>query len=163
MDKWSSRFKHTFFVRAFTFAKIPLIWWLRPEILEIGKDKTELKISLSRRTRNHLNSMYFGALAVGAELVIALKAVFAIYESKQKVDFVFKDFHADFLKRPEGDVHFICMQGQEVESLISKAINSGERENQKFSGYAVCPSQSNEEKVMTFSLTLSVKVRRKKS
>ena len=93
MDKWTDRFKNTLFVRAYTFTKIPLIWWLRPQILELGKQKTEIKIALNRRTKNHLNSMYFGSLAVGAELVIAMKAVVAIYQSKAKVDFVFKDFH----------------------------------------------------------------------
>ena len=37
--------------------------------------------------------MYFGALAMGAEAAIAIKAIEAIRESKQKVDFIFKDFH----------------------------------------------------------------------
>jgi hypothetical protein len=162
MDKWTDRFKNTLFVRAYTFTKIPLIWWLRPQILELGKQKTEIKIALNRRTKNHLNSMYFGSLAVGAELVIAMKAVVAIYQSKAKVDFVFKDFHADFLKRPDGDVHFICVEGEAVEALIAKALTSGVRENQQFSGYAVVPSINPEEKVMSFNLTLSVKKRSKK-
>ena len=111
MDSWKTRFKNTAFIRLYTFMKIPLIWWLQPSVMEMGDHKTILKIPLTRRTRNHLHSMYFGVLAVGVELVIAAKVVQVIYDSKKSVDFVFKDFKAEFLKRVEGDVHFVCDQG----------------------------------------------------
>lgn len=163
MDSLKTRFKNTLFVRAFTFWNIPLIWWIRPSILEMGKARTIVEIALNRRTRNHLNSMYFGALAIGSELVVAAKAVQAIHESKQKVDFVFKDFDAQFLKRAEGDVHFICDQGVEVEALVQKTITTGERETQTFQGYAIVPSKDPNEKIVTFTVTLSVKKRSKKT
>lgn len=162
MDSLKTRFKNTLFVRLFTFWNIPLIWWIRPSIIEMGKARTVVEIALGRRTRNHLKSMYFGALVIGSELVVAAKAVQAIYESKEKVDFVFKDFKAQFLKRAEGDVHFICEHGLEVEALVQKAIQSGERETQTFPGYAVVPSKDPNEKVVTFEVTLSVKKKQKK-
>lgn len=163
MDPLQSRLKNTLFIRLYTFWNIPLIWWIRPTVVEMGKSRTVLKIALSRRTKNHLNSMYFGALVIGSELVVAAKAVQAIYESKEKVDFVFKDFKAEFLKRAEGDVHFICEHGIAVEDLVKKAIVSGERETQTFPGYAVVPSKDAQEKVVAFEVTLSVKKKRKKS
>lgn len=162
MDPLMTRMKQTAFIRLYTFTKIPLIWWIRPSVIEMGKQRTELKIPLSRRTKNHLNSMYFGALAIGAELVIAAKAVQAIYDSKKRVDFVFKDFKGQFLKRAEGDVHFICDQGEQVEALIAKAIASGQREEMIYTSYAVVPSKNVDEKIATFELTLSVKYKPKK-
>jgi hypothetical protein len=107
--------------------------------------------------------MYFGALAIGSELVVAAKAVQAITSSRKKVDYVFKDFSIQFLKRAEGHVHFICEQGDEVEAIVKKAIESGERETQTFQGYAVVPSKDPNEKVITFTVTLSVKYRGKKT
>ncbi len=107
--------------------------------------------------------MYFGALAIGSELVVALKAVQAIHASGRKVDFVFKDFKIDFLKRAEGDVHFICDSGVGVEDLVKKTIQTGERETQTFSGYAVVPSKDPQEKIVTFEVTLSVKLKQKKA
>jgi hypothetical protein len=162
MDTLKNRLRNTLFVRAFTFWNIPLIWWIRPSVLEMGKERTIISIALNRRTRNHLKSMYFGALAIGAELVVAAKAVQAIYESDEKVDFVFKDFKAEFLKRAEGTVHFICDQGVGVEELVKKCLVTGERETQTFPGYAIVPSKDPNEKVLTFEVTLSVKKKRKK-
>lgn len=163
MDTIKNRLRNTLFVRAFTFWNIPLIWWIRPSVLEMGKERTIISIALNRRTRNHLKSMYFGALAIGAELVVAAKAVQAIYESGEKVDFVFKDFKAEFLKRAEGTVHFICDQGVGVEELVKKCLVTGERETQTFPGYAIVPSKDPNEKILTFEVTLSVKKKRKKS
>ncbi len=163
MDSFTKRFKSTLFLRAFTFWNIPLIWWVRPSVIEAGKNKTIVQIKLNRRTKNHLNSMYFGSIVIGSELVVALKAVQAIFESKQKVDFVFKDFSINCLKRAEGDVHFICEQGESVEALVHQCIQSGVRETKTYEGYAIVPSKDPNEKVATFTVTLSVKKKQKKS
>lgn len=161
MDSLSQRIKNTLFVRSFTFFKIPLIWSLRPSVLELGDNRSEIRIKLRRKTKNHLGSMYFGAIAIGAELVVAMKAVHAIYQMKKKVDFVFKDFQIEFLKRAEGDVHFICEQGLEVKSLVEKTLSTRNRETETFTGYALVPTVSATEKVAIFKVTLSVKSREK--
>jgi acyl-coenzyme A thioesterase PaaI-like protein len=163
MDTLKARLQNTAFLRLFTFWKIPLIWWIQPSVVEMGTSRTVIKVPLNRRTKNHLRSMYFGAIAIGAELVVAMKAVYAIHQSKRKVDFVFKDFKIDFLKRAEGDVHFICESGLEVTQLVEKTIQTGERETQTFQGYAIVPSKDPNEKVVTFEVTLSVKLRKPKS
>lgn len=160
MDTIQNRFRNTAFLRLFTFWNIPLIWWIRPSVLEMGPSRTVIEIKLGRRTRNHLRSMYFGAIAIGSELVVATKAVHAIHQSKKKVDFVFKDFKIDFLKRAEGDVHFICDSGIDVTKLVEKTIATGERESQTFTGYAIVPSKDPNEKIVTFEVTLSVKLRK---
>lgn len=129
----------------------------------MSTDRTILKIPLTRRTKNHLNSMYFGALAIGAEVAIAAIAVKTIADSKKPVDFVFKDFQGSFQKRADGDVHFICDQGKAVKALIEKAIASGEREEGIFNSYAVVPKTDAEAKVAEFTLTLSCKLRQKKA
>ncbi len=117
-----------------------------------------MRVRLGMKTRNHLKVMYFGALAMGAELSIALKAITSIQESGQRIDFIFKDFQCEFLKRADGHVHFVCDEADKVEALIGKAADSSERLSQTFNGYAYVPSSS-EEPVMTYKLTLSVRNR----
>lgn len=163
MDSLTDRLKNTAFIRLFTFWNIPLIWWIRPTAIEMGQNRTVIEIKLNRRTRNHLKSMYFGAIVIGSELVVAAKAVQAIAASKKKVDFVFKDFSIQCLKRAEGNVHFICEQGQDVEALITKCLASGVRETKTYEGYAIVPDKDSTEKVATFTVTLSVKMKQKKS
>jgi hypothetical protein len=79
------------------------------------------------------------------------------------MDLIFKDFHAEFLKRPEGDVHFSCEEGREINDLVAKARKSGERESLPVHITARVPSKLGEEPVARFILTLSVKRSERKS
>lgn len=151
--------KMTALVNGYSLFRIPLLAFVTPRILELGESRTVVKVRLDLRTRNHLGVMYFGALAMGAELSIALKALQTISSSGKKIDFIFKDFQADFLKRADGHVHFICAEADKVAALIHQASADFERHNQTFSGIAVVPSRSETEPVMKYNLTLSVKQR----
>ena len=143
-------------IRLFGLTKVPMIWYCRPKVIEHIDEKIEIKIPLRRRTKNHLGSMYFGVLAVGADITGGFLAMDPIQESGRKIALIFKDFKADFLKRPEGDVHFICNDGAAIKELVDKAANSTERFNYKLNIDAVVPSISSEV-VAKFELTLSLK------
>jgi len=133
-----------------------MIWYCRPKVIEHTDEKIEIKIPLRRRTKNHLGSMYFGVLAVGADITGGFLAMDPIQESGRKIALIFKDFKADFLKRPEGDVHFMCNDGAAIKELVDKTANSTERFNYKLNIDAVVPSISSEV-VAKFELTLSLK------
>lgn len=156
-------FKDNLFLSLYAWTKIPLIGFCSPKVIEASDKRTILKVKLGFRTKNHLGAMYFGALAIGSELCIAMLAVKKIKESGERIDFLFKDYKADFLKRAEGDVHFICDEAQVVVDQINEAKNSSERINRTMTAYAIVPSVSVTEKVATFALTLSVKRRTLKS
>lgn len=153
------KLKLTAFVNFYGLVKIPLVLFVNPRVVEVGEKRFVIKIPLNYRTKNHLNSMYFGAMGIGAELSIAAAAVVAISESKKKIDFVFKDFTANYLKRAAGDVHFICDEADVVRGLIEEAKTNPERIERKLKGYAVVPSVNSAEPVMTYEMTLSVRNR----
>lgn len=155
--------KINLFLFLYAWTKIPLIGFCSPRVIEANDRRTVLKVPLGFRTKNHLGAMYFGALTIGSELCIAMLAVKKIQESGLKIDFLFKDYKAEFLKRAEGDVHFICDEAQTVVEQINEAKNSTERINRTMTAYAIVPSVSETEKVASFTLTLSVKNRQKKS
>ncbi len=155
-------FKENLFLTLYAWSKIPLIGFVGPKVLEANNQRTVLKVPLNFRTKNHLGVMYFGALAVGSELSIAMLAVKLIQESGEKIDFLFKDYKANFLKRAEGDVHFICDEAHVVAEQINEAKTSEERINRTMKAYAIVPSVSQTERVAEFELTLSVKRRVKK-
>ena len=148
--------KANLYLHFFGLTKIPLLWFCRPKIIYIDQDSVEIKIPLSRRTKNHLGSMYFGALSVGADITGGFLAMSCIKKNKHNIALIFKDFKADFLKRAEGDVHFKCNQGSEIIQLVEKAIRSNERENMIVDIDAFVPSISNDI-VAKFQLTLSLK------
>ena len=140
----------------FGFTRIPLIFFCRPKVVHISEHALEVKIKLNRKTRNHLNSMYFGVLSVGADITGGFFAMKKIQAKKSNISLIFKDFHADFLKRAEGDVPFICTEGALIHALIKKSEKTNERESMPVNITASVPSISSEP-VAKFVLTLSIK------
>ena len=143
-------------IRLFGVTKVPMIWYCRPKVIEHNDEKIEIQIPLKRRTKNHLGSMYFGVLAVGADITGGFLAMDPIQDSGRNIALIFKDFKADFLKRPEGDVHFICKDGLAIKELVDKVTHSTQRHNYKLNIEAIVPSISTEV-VARFELTLSLK------
>tara|TARA_B100000029_G_scaffold247244_1_gene244128 strand:- start:281 stop:760 length:480 start_codon:yes stop_codon:yes gene_type:complete len=148
--------KLTWLIRLFGLSKVAMIYYCRPKVISVSENSLEIKIPLNRRTKNHINSMYFGALSIGADITGGFLAMPHIQKSKRKIILVFKDFNAQFLKRAESDVHFICKDGQAVSDLVGQAIQTGERQNYKLSIIAKTPKIS-DDIVATFDLTLSIK------
>lgn len=155
--KLSPEWKATAWLTGFGLFKIPLMFFVRPVALELTDTTAVIKIPLTRRSKNHLNAMYFGAIAIGADAVIGLLAMSIMKNKKtSRMSLVFKNFQADFLKRPEGDVHFVCEEGDKIRRQIETAIRTGERVTEVIHGYAIVPKVSSE-KVAEFSLGLSLK------
>ena len=78
-------FKANLALKLFGFAKIPIIGFLGPKLVRLDYKKCILRIKLKRRTKNHLNSMYLGVLAVGADLACGMLALYHIQESGENI------------------------------------------------------------------------------
>ncbi len=135
--------------------KIPLIGYVRPRLVEINDDSIKVKIRLRRKTKNHLNSMYFGALAVGADIAGGIHVFYYSEIMGKKISFSFKGMKADFLKRAESDVTFESNQGQVIKAGILESIETRERVNKTIIVNAI---DANNEIVATFEMISSLKV-----
>lgn len=151
-------FRETFRVRLWAMLHIPLLSFARPSVLQLDDAVTVVRIPFRRRTKNHLGSMYFGALSIGADVAGGLAAMRAIEASGGRVSLIFKDFRAEFLRRAEGEVHFRCDQGEAIRELVAMARSSGEREEMAVHVAATVPSEG-DDPVARFTLTLSIKAR----
>lgn len=159
VNQLPSHLKNNLYLKAFGLFKVPMIYWVGASVMELTDKRCVVKIPLTRRTRNHLKSMYFGTLCVGADCAGGMIAMHLIDQSKAKVSLVFKDFKAEFLKRPEGDVHFTCEDGEGIRELVQKTVATTERQNMTVHVVATVPSKSGDEPVARFELTLSLKRR----
>jgi len=156
-QKLPAKYRDTIMLRSFGLFKVPLLFWLRPSVVELCDEQCVIKIPFKRRSKNHLGSMYFGVLACGADCAGGLAAMKMIIDSGESVSLAFKDFEAQFLKRPEADVYFSCNQGAEIKSFVKQVVASGERHNMPVVITATCPDKFGDEAVATFKLTLSLK------
>lgn len=151
--------KATAAVRLWSLKNVFLLAFVKPAVLELSDQRCVIRIPLSWRTRNHLKSMYFGALCIGADIAGGLIAFDLIRKSKQKVSFIFKDVRAEFLKRAEDDVVFTNEDGPLIQDLVRRTIESGEREEATVTVIARVPTKLGDEPVAKFELTLSLKRR----
>ncbi len=155
---FTEKTRETLALRWFGLTRIPLLFYVGVSVAELSPERMVIRIPLKRRTKNHLGSMYFGVLCVGADCAPGAFAMYLIRQQPERIAMVFKDFQAEFLKRAEGDVHFICDQGKEVTELVALAAASSERVERQIDVIATVPTLS-DEPVARFKLTLSLKKR----
>jgi hypothetical protein len=103
--------------------------------------------------------MYFGALAVGADLAGGLHAFMMAHENQLKLSLAFKNFEAQFLSRPTSAVYFVCDAGQDAAALIQTAQQTGERQTIPVEVNAYIHYPEHPELVATFILGLSIKIK----
>jgi acyl-coenzyme A thioesterase PaaI-like protein len=156
------RVRETAMLRLFGLAKIPMLFFASPRVVEVTSERAEIVIPLSRMTRNHLRSMYFGVLAMGADCAGGVIAMKLIDDAHENISLIFGEFHAKFLKRAEGDVHFVCTDGPAIAALVQQAATTGERQTAPIRVVATVPSLSGDEPVAEFTLALSLKKKAKK-
>ncbi|MEJ2763839.1 DUF4442 domain-containing protein, partial [Photobacterium sp. MCCC 1A19761] len=83
-------------LKQFAEQHVKLIDYCSPEILAISDDQLALRIPLNDRTKNHLQSMYFGALAIGADVAAGLLAMEMAARSGLTLSLAFKSVQGDF-------------------------------------------------------------------
>ena len=155
LDFLPEQLRTTVVMRAFGLFNVPLLFLTSPRVLAINDETCRVEIPFRKIVKNHLGSMYFGALAIGADTCVGMLAFEKIKRSKKPIHLVFKDFNAQFLKRAEGPTVFVCDSGVLIDKMISEALSTGERVSQPIPAKAFV----GEEVVAEFALTLSLKLK----
>ncbi len=152
--------RSTFIVRTWALRNVFLLWLIRPKVLEVSARRCEIVVPLNWRTRRRdIRAMYLGTLCMGADIAGGLIAFQIMMASKTPLSFVFKDIRGEFFKRADDDVHFSCEDGAAIQSMVERAMTSGEREETLVRVTARVPKKAADEPVAQFQLTLSVKRR----
>jgi hypothetical protein len=136
--------------------KIPLIGYVKPRLLILDDHQVQVKIKLRRRTKNHLQSMYFGSLAVGADVAAGIHAFYFAKKTGVHVSFAFKSVNGEFTQRAMTDVIFESNDGQVVENAFNRAMETKERINEPVN---VIAYNTMKEEVARFNLVISIKVK----
>ncbi|MFN3899836.1 MAG: PaaI family thioesterase [Alishewanella aestuarii] len=155
--------KANWFLKLFAWRYMPLIGFCSPKIIRMDDKTVEVTMPHKWRTKNHLGSIYFGALAIGADLAGAFLVFTKAKARGVNANFAFKDVEGKFLKRPESTVHFISHDGDVIDQMLDESIATGERVNRPVSVMVTCPEKNGNDVMASFTLTLSIKAKAKKS
>ena len=150
--------RFNYFLWYFGCFKVPLIGYLHPRLITLNDTDVVIKLPLTRRSKNHLHSMYFGALAVGADLAGGLHGFYHARQAHVKISLAFKSFQAQFLKRPESDVYFVSSMGKDIQIMINESKENNQRINKPIIVTAYTNYHQQPEEVAQFVLELSLKV-----
>jgi hypothetical protein len=150
----------TAMVRLWALQNVFFLWLASPKIVELTDERCVVSVPLNWRTRRRdIKAMYLGTLCMGADVAAGLIAFKLVNDKKLRVNFIFKDMKAEFLKRAEGTVFFTNNEGRMIQDLLRRAIETGERQEATVPVVATVPSKLGDEPVARFELTLSLKKR----
>lgn len=148
--------KLTWMIRLLSLLKVPLLGLCFPKVIALDATKAIVKIRRWWLTSNHVGSMYFGALAMGAELCVATQLLMRMGADKVPVTFIFKDAQFQFLSRAEGHVYFQTDEVSQVDALIAECLRVKTRCDKTINGYAYTDNEPTK-KILTYQITLSIK------
>lgn len=151
-----TRFK--LFLWYFGHFKVAMIGYVRPKLVKLTDTDIVVRLPFNRRNRNHVHSMYFGALSIGADIAGGLHGFYHAHLTKCDISLVFKSFQAQFISRPEADVYFVSTMGATVKEMIEESRISKSRINKPITIKAYTNYPANPVEVADFILELSVKV-----
>lgn len=152
-------------IRLVGLLRIPLLFLLRPRVLKLDDRCCEVLLPLGFVSRNHVGSMYFAALAGGADCTAGLLAIRSSQGAltigallrPTRVVPIFKSLSATFAKLADGDVTFRCEDGRAIDEATQRTLATGERVTVPVTVVARVPSKYGDEPVATFTLELSMK------
>jgi acyl-coenzyme A thioesterase PaaI-like protein len=139
--------------------RIPVLLLLGPKVVRLDERGAVVQIKYGWRSRNHVGSMYVGALCAGADLAAGLPAARLMWSTHPGVIPIFKDLRAEFLKRADGDVLFTCDEGPAVSAAVEQAFSTGERVTLPVNVTCTVPDKYGAEPVARFTMGLSLKRR----
>ena len=153
-DNGKLSLKSKLLLKIYCFFKLPLISYCKPKIINLTYRKSVVVIPLFRRTKNHFNSMYFGALSIGADFTAGLLVMNLLKKNKSKARLLFKDFNANFIMRGNTDIVFTCKDYQIINQSILENMKTNNRVNFKLLVVAHSKDGSH---IADFTLTTSIK------
>lgn len=140
----------------FLFFKLPIAWLAGVRLKELSKRQAKSSVKHRWINQNPFKSMYFAVQAMAAELVTGVLMMQAVKKSNHKISMLVAQNTAEFNKKAKGLIIFSCEDGEKIEALIQRCIES--KEGQKIWLTSVGRNENNEVvSCFKFEWTLKVK------
>ena len=146
--------RHTLELWTFAMLKVPLLMFTRPRVRTVCSDRYELSIDLARRTKNPYGSMYFGAMAVGAEATPMAHALVIARSMGKTAFFTTKRVAVQFLAPAKAEVTFRSDDGDNVHAALLQAMEDNRAAPAQVRVAALCADRP----VALFDFELALKI-----
>ncbi len=113
-------------ITAFTFFKLPAVFWLGIRVKSITKEICTVSVKHRWINQNPFKSLFWAVQGMAAELSTGALVMSGIKDSNQRISMLVANNKASFLKKATGRIAFTCKDGILIQETIKKAIETGE-------------------------------------
>lgn len=115
-----------FQLHLFLFLKIPISWIAGVRLKVMNDEICITKVKFGWLNQNPFNSMFWAVQGMAAEFSTGFLCAEKIRKSGKKISMLVVHNQAEFTKKAVGRVTFSCHQGKELDTVLQKAIETGE-------------------------------------
>ena len=110
----------------YLLAKIPISFLAGVRLKSLSDTECSTKVSLSWLSQNPFKSMFWAVQGMAAEFSTGIMCAEKIRKSGRKISMLVTEQSAEFTKKATGEIVFSCNQGEEIDEILKKAIETGE-------------------------------------
>lgn len=146
-------------ITAFTFFKLPSVYWLGIRVTSISEKECTVKVKHRWISQNPFKSLFWAVQGMAAELSTGSLVMSKIEDSNLPISMLLLNNKANFSKKATGRISFTCQDGLNIKEAINKAIETKEGQTCWMTSIGV---NENGDVVSTFEFEWTVKLREKK-
>lgn len=114
------------FFRKILLFKLPIAKIAGVKLHSFSEKESQISVKLGWLNQNPFNSMFWAVQGMAAELSTGTLCMSKIQKSGKKISMLVVGLQANFTKKAVGKIIFSCNQGEELDSVLKKAIETGE-------------------------------------
>ena len=111
-------------INTFLFFKLPSVWWCGIRVREISKLSCSANVRLGWFNKNPFKSLFWAVQGMAAELTTGILIMQAITASKKRISMLVLNNKANFSKKAKGLISFNCYQGEKINEVINRLLES---------------------------------------
>ena len=112
-------------LRLFMMQKLPMAWLAGLRLTQLTPETATVTVRYKYLTQNPFRSIYFGCLAMAAELASGIQAMMHV-QAGRPVSMLVVGLQGDFTKKAVGLISFTCPDGPRIAQAIAESRATGE-------------------------------------
>ncbi|MFD2727248.1 DUF4442 domain-containing protein [Hyunsoonleella rubra] len=113
-------------LNTFLMFKLPSAYLCGVRVKYIDNKKCEVTVKHRWINQNPFKSMFWAVQGMAAELTTGALVTGKIQESGKRISMLVTSNHSQFTKKATGRITFTCVDGQLIDEVLQKAIETGE-------------------------------------
>jgi hypothetical protein len=155
-EKLLCSIRNPFWFAYFLLLKLPVGLLTGLKLKEVTAEKAVVCIKYQWINKNPFHSIYFGCLAMAAELASGTLGLVHTMGLKPNVSVLVVHMEADFVKKGRGRVYFTCADGALIAKAVQEAKQTGEPTRVVATSVGL---DENGKEIATFRITWSFKAK----